>query len=84
MISLMELACHEAVRGALPEGHTSVGFEVHVRHVAPARLGEIVVATGTLLETNGRKLTFSVECRSGELLVGEGSHRRAVIPLPAA
>ena len=84
MIGIMELACHEAVRAALPEGHTSVGFEVHVRHLAPAQLGETVVTTGTLLETNGRKLTFAVECRSGDKLIGEGTHRRAVIQLPTA
>lgn len=82
MISLMELACHEAIRGALAEGQTSVGFEVHVFHVAPAPFGQTVVATGTLLETNGRKLTFAVECRCGETLIGEGTHRRAVITLP--
>lgn len=84
MIGIMELACHEAVRDALPDGHTSVGFEVHVRHVAPAHVGEAVVATGKLLETNGRKLTFAVECRAGDRLLGEGTHRRAIIPLPAA
>ena len=84
MISLMELACHEAIRAALPAGQTSVGFEVHVFHMAPAQFGQAVVATGTLLETNGRKLTFAVECRCGKTLIGEGTHRRAVITLPAA
>ena len=84
MISLMELACHEAIRAALPAGQTSVGFEVHVFHKAPAHFGQAVVATGTLLETNGRKLTFAVECHCGETLIGEGTHRRAVIQLPAS
>jgi len=83
MISLMELACHEAVREALPDDHTTVGFEVHVFHGAPARFGEAVVATGTLQAANGRKLSFAVECRSGGTLIGEGTHRRAIIPLPA-
>lgn len=84
MIGLMELACHEAVRGSLAEGQTSVGFEVHVFHKAPAPFGEAVVATGTLLEVDGRKLTFAVECRCGETLIGEGTHRRAVISLHVA
>jgi predicted thioesterase len=32
MIALMERASIQAVQGYLPEGHTTVGFEVHVKH----------------------------------------------------
>ena len=32
MIGLMERAGIEAVQAHLPEGHTTVGFEVHVKH----------------------------------------------------
>ncbi len=32
MIGLMERAGIEAVQSHLPEGHTTVGFEVHVKH----------------------------------------------------
>lgn len=83
MISLMELASHSAVEPHLPGGHTSVGFEVNVRHLAPAVLGDRVVATAELTEVNGRKLTFRVACHHGETLLGEGTHRRAVIPVPS-
>jgi fluoroacetyl-CoA thioesterase len=83
MISLMELASHSAVAAKLPAGHTSVGFEVNVRHLAPAVLGDTVVATAELTEANGRKLTFKVACHHGETLLGEGTHRRVVIPVPS-
>ena len=36
MIGLMEAASHKSLHGLLPEGQTTVGYEVHVRHVAPA------------------------------------------------
>ena len=36
MIGLMERASVEAISGLLGEGQTSVGYEVNVRHLAPA------------------------------------------------
>ena len=36
MIGLMEITSHRAVEHLLPDGHTTVGYEVHVRHLAPA------------------------------------------------
>ena len=47
MIGLMEGASHQAVEAQLPEGHTTVGYEVHVRHLAPAPPGSTVVVTAT-------------------------------------
>src|SRR5438132_857522 len=36
MIGLMEGASHKVVEELLAEGQTTVGYEVHVRHLAPA------------------------------------------------
>jgi len=80
MIGLMEGASHKAVEDALPEGHTTVGYEVHVRHLAPAPPGSTVVVTSTLAEVRENKLTFQVECLLGDTLIGFGTHKRAVVP----
>src|SRR3979409_2263093 len=53
MIGLMEITCHRAVVEFLPQGHTSVGYEVHVRHLAPAAPGTTVVVTTHLSEVKG-------------------------------
>jgi fluoroacetyl-CoA thioesterase len=79
MIGLMEWASHEAVDPLLPEGKTTVGYEVHVRHLAPAPPGSTVVATSKLTEVNGNKLLFEVSCHLGEKLIGTGTHRRAIV-----
>jgi predicted thioesterase len=79
MIGLMERAGIQAVQAHLPEGQTTVGFEVHVRHVAPTPKGKKVKARAELTEINGRKLTFKVEAHDDEKKVGEGTHRRAII-----
>jgi fluoroacetyl-CoA thioesterase len=80
MIGLMEITSHRSVERLLPEAHTTVGYEVHVRHLAPAPPGSTVVVTTTLTEVKGNKLYFDVECRQGEQLVGSGIHKRAIVP----
>ncbi len=54
MIGLMEGASHKCVEELLPEGHTSVGYEVHVRHLAPAAPGTTVVVTAKLTEPTSK------------------------------
>lgn len=80
MIGLMEWASHKALEGRLGENETSVGYEVHVRHLAPAKPGSTVVATSRLTEVKGNKLYFDVECHEGERLLGSGTHKRAIVP----
>jgi predicted thioesterase len=80
MIGLMEITSHRSVERWLPDGHTTVGYEVHVRHLAPASPGSTVVVTTTLTEVKGNKLYFDVECRQGEKVVGSGIHKRAIVP----
>lgn len=79
MIGLMEITCHRSVEGLLPEGHTTVGYEVHVRHVAPAAPGSTVEVTTNLTEAKGNKLYFDVECRQGDKVLGSGTHKRAIV-----
>ena len=80
MIGLMEWASHEAVEDVLPDGHTTVGYEVHVRHLAPAPPGSTVVVTSRVAEVNGNKLVFEVACHLGDRLIGTGTHKRAIVP----
>jgi len=80
MIGLMEGASHKCVEELLPKGQTSVGYEVHVRHLAPAAPGSTVVVTAKLTEVKGNKLYFDVACHQGEVLLGSGTHKRAIVP----
>jgi fluoroacetyl-CoA thioesterase len=84
MIQLMELAAHAAVEPGLPAGHTTVGYEVCVRHLAPARGGEAIAVTARLDRVTGNRLHFTVECSKddGDTLVGTGTHKRAIIAAP--
>ena len=83
MIQLMEQASMDSVVAHLLPGETTVGFEVHVRHLAPADMGDTIVATAQLTEVDRNRLTFRVEAHHGERKIGEGTHRRAVIQAPS-
>ena len=79
MIALMERTSIEAVQAHLPEGHTTVGFEVHVKHFGATPKGKTVKLRAELLEIDGRKLRFKVEAHDDDKKVGDGTHRRAII-----
>ena len=80
MVGLMEITCHRSVERHLPEGQTTVGYEVHVKHLAPTAPGHTIVVTSRLAEVKGNKLYFDVECREGDTLLGSGIHKRAIVP----
>ena len=79
MIQLMEQSSITAIDHFLEPGRTSVGFEVNVRHIAPAPIGARIVAYSELTGVDRNRLTFRVEAYDGETKIGEGTHRRAII-----
>lgn len=81
MIALMERAGIEAVQKVLGEGHTTVGFEVNVKHFAATPKGKQVRVRAELTAIDGRKLSFSVEAHDEDKQVGAGTHRRAIIQI---
>jgi predicted thioesterase len=80
MIGLMEITSHRSVERLLPPGHTTVGYEVHVRHLAPTAPGHTIVVTSRITEVKGNKLYFEVAFHEGDTLLGSGIHKRAVVP----
>jgi len=81
MILLMELAARDCVAAALPEGSTTVGTVVNVRHMAATPVGMRVSATANLIEIDGRRLVFEVEAKDENGIIGKGLHERAVIDI---
>ncbi len=80
MVGLMEITSHRSIERLLPEGHTSVGYEIHVRHVAPTPPGSTVTVTTRITEVKGNRIHFEVACHEGDKLLGTGIHKRAVVP----
>ena len=80
MIAWMELSSADLVRPFLPPGFATVGYEVQVKHKAPALPGSEVTVSSKVLEADGRKLLFEVQVKEGETIIGKGLHRRTIVP----
>ena len=82
MVMLMEQASFAAVRPLLAESQTVVGYEVNVKHLAPAGVGSRVTGRSTLTDVSGNKLRFEVVARLGDVILGTAEHKMAVVPQP--
>ena len=80
MIQLMERVCKDLIQELLPPGFITVGYEVHVKHKAAAVIGTPVKTACKLTEVDGRRLLFDVRVTAGDKVIGEGQHRRTIIP----
>ena len=82
MISMMEIVAKDSTQELLPAGFTTVGYEVNVKHKAPAALGTQLQVWTRLLEAEGRRLLFEVRVTQEGKIIGEGLHRRTIIQIP--
>ncbi|MBB5577536.1 MULTISPECIES: thioesterase family protein [Rhizobium] len=81
MIAFIEQTCVQALRPFLSSGQRTVGTHVDVSHVAATPVGMTVTAEIELIEIEGRSLLFKVTCRDDAGVIGEGTHRRAIIEM---
>jgi fluoroacetyl-CoA thioesterase len=79
MVALMELTATELVQPLLPEGDTTVGVEVYLKHLKASPLGASVIAKVEVTGLDGRFIDFRAEIFDEKEKVGEGTHRRAKI-----
>ncbi|MFP4200916.1 MAG: thioesterase family protein [Bacillota bacterium] len=76
MVALMEGAAVDAVAKELPEGWTTVGISLDIRHLEPSPPGSHIVARARLREMKGLRLIFDVEAEDDVGNIGEGTHQR--------
>jgi predicted thioesterase len=79
MVSLMERAALSAVETLLPQGWTTVGTELNIKHISATPLGMTVYARAELLNIDGRALSFKVEAFDEAGKIGEGVHNRFIV-----
>jgi fluoroacetyl-CoA thioesterase len=81
MIGLMEGAAVNAIAAHLPDGASSVGIDLKVKHTAATPVGMAVRATAELIQIDGRRLVFSVKAFDEKEQIGSGTHERFVIDI---
>ena len=81
MIYLMEVTAGDLIQPYLPQGWITVGAVVNVRHLAATPVGATVTARAEVTEVANNTVTFKVEAHDEDKKVGDGTHRRAIIPI---
>jgi predicted thioesterase len=79
MIALMEKTSVLAAAPFLPEGCSTVGTAIDVKHIASSPLGANIRAEAVLTGVEGRKLSYEVRAWDDKELIGEGLHERFII-----
>ena len=79
MVALMEDCALELAKNYLEEGETTVGAEIHCRHLSPTPVGMKVTATATLRSIERRKMWFDIVVTDEKGKCGEGSHLRVKV-----
>ncbi len=79
LIALMEIASHHLLMAHLPEGSSSVGIEVNMRHLAPTPLGKTVRVRAEVLSVEKNVVTFHALAWDELEQIGESTHKRAII-----
>jgi len=74
--ALMEQAACTMLTPYLPEGITTVGTELAIRHISASPIGADISATAVLTEIDGRCYRFDVKAFDNGGLIAEGTHTR--------
>src|SRR5215216_2236889 len=81
MIFHMETTAGAAIHEHLPEGWTSVGVLVDVKHLAATPVGAKVTLRAEVIAVEANTITFAVEAHDGFEKIGEGKHVRAPVEI---
>ena len=79
MIAQMEFCAAESVQPFLPEGSSTVGTRIDIKHLSATPVGMVVRCETELIEIDRRRLVFSCRAYDNAGLVGEGIQERFIV-----
>ena len=79
LVGLMEHAAVKAIGDQLPQGYSTVGISMNIKHTSATPVGRTVKAKAVLIDQDRRRLTFKIEGYDDAGSVGEAVHERFII-----
>lgn len=79
MVAMMENAAMELAKTLCQEGDTTVGCMISTTHARPSAVGATIAVCATLTKQDGRKLSFAIEAKDGDNVIGSATHERVIV-----
>jgi fluoroacetyl-CoA thioesterase len=79
MVTFVERTCRALIEPLLPPGQTTVGTFIELKHMAPTPLGARVRIDASVIEVEGRKVSFQAQVWDAEEQIGQARHDRFII-----
>jgi predicted thioesterase len=79
LVALMENAAYKNIEAYLPQGFSSVGTEISVKHLKATLPGDLVYAVSKIMVVEGRRIEYDIEAYDSKGLIGTGKHQRFII-----
>ncbi len=80
MIAWMENVATAVVKNLLQEGETSVGTMISAEHLKASAEGEEITCKAKLIQRDGRKLSYEIECyNTQDEIIGRATHERFIV-----
>ena len=79
VLALAEEAAVLAIKDAVDVGQTSVGIHADLHHVKATPVGGVVTATASVMDVDGRRITFGLSVLEGDDRVAYGTHQRVIV-----
>ena len=81
MVALMEGAACEAIAEALSDSQTTVGTALNIEHISATPVGLEVRAEAEVTAVDGKIITFERKAFDEAGEIGNGTHKRAIVPV---
>jgi predicted thioesterase len=79
LVAFLEKTSLESILSYLPEGYTSVGSEIQLKHLKASSLGSNIRSDSYLKKIEGKKVFFEWHAWDEKGLIGIGTHTRVII-----
>lgn len=79
IVAFMEYVALSSVQSSLPEGYSTLGTEICIKHKKPVTINKNITCTSRLTDIIGRRLYFEISISTNEEEVAQATHTRAVI-----
>jgi len=79
LVALFEITAKSGLDALLPQGHSTVGIEIAVKHQKATRIGKKVRCTTTVTAVEGKKISLTGEMWDDDGKIGEGTHTRYIV-----